>query len=154
MRRPRRFGCEGYPLSEQPKTWFEARTGETWNIYDKALLELVSQDDHLSLKVLSDLGDPSSWADAIGVLAPGHLRQRDVFTHIPKSIIRIARAGHAIIVGQGGAVIPQTLCPGERLRHPCAIPRGCDSGRWTEFAARELAGDPSHASDRRRPTWW
>jgi hypothetical protein len=47
-----------------------------------------------------------------------------VFTHIPTSIIRIAQAGHAIIVGLGGAVLTQTLCPGERLRHPCAIPRG------------------------------
>ena len=76
------------------------------------------------MKVLSDLGNPSSSADAIGCLVPGDLRQRDGFTHIPKSIIRIAQAGHAIIVGLGGAVLTQTLCPGERRRHPCAIPRG------------------------------
>jgi hypothetical protein len=76
------------------------------------------------MKVLSDLGNPSSSADAIGCLVPGDLRQRDGFTHIPKSIIRLAQAGHAIIVGLGGAVLTQTLCPGERRRHPCAIPRG------------------------------
>jgi hypothetical protein len=124
MLRPRQFGSEGYPLSEQPKTLFEARTGEPSNIYDKALLELVSQDEHQPMKVLNDLGNPSSSADAIGFLVAGDLRQSDVFTHIPKSIIRIAQAGHANIVGQGGAVITQKLCPGERLRHPCAIPRG------------------------------
>ena len=76
------------------------------------------------MKTLSDLGTPSSSADAIGLLVPGDLRQSHVFTPIPTSIIRIAQAGHAIIVGQDGAVITRTLCPGERQRHPCAIPRG------------------------------
>jgi cytidylate kinase len=105
----RRFGCEGYPLSEQLKTLFEARTGETWNIFDKALLELVSADEHLSMKVLTDVGNPSSSADAIGFLVPGYLRHSDVFKHIPKYMIRIAQAGNAIIVGRGGAVITQKL---------------------------------------------
>jgi hypothetical protein len=34
MLRPRQFGSEDHPLSEQPNTLFEARTGETWSIYD------------------------------------------------------------------------------------------------------------------------
>jgi cytidylate kinase len=105
----RRFGCEGYPLSEQLKSLLEARTGETWNIYDKALLELVSQDENLSMQVLSDLGNPSSSADSIGFLVPGYLRQSEVFKHIPKYILRIAQVGNAIIVGRGGAVITQKL---------------------------------------------
>jgi cytidylate kinase len=105
----RRFGCEAYPLSEQLKTLLEARTGETWNIYDKALLELVSQDENLSMKVLSDLGNPSSSADFIGFLVPGYLRQNETFKHIPKYIIRIAQAGNAIIVGLGGALITRTM---------------------------------------------
>ena len=105
----RRFGCEGYPLSEQLKTLLDASTGETWNIFDKALLEMVSQDEHLSMKVLSDLGNPSSSADGIGFLVPGYLRQSEVFKHIPKYIIRIAQAGNAIIVGRGGAIITQKL---------------------------------------------
>jgi len=105
----RRFGCEGYPLCEQLKTLLDARTGEIWNIYDKALLEMVSQDEHLSMKVLSDLGNPSSSADGIGFLVPGYLRQSEVFKHIPKYIVRIAQAGNAIIVGRGGAIITQRL---------------------------------------------
>jgi hypothetical protein len=70
----RLFGCEGYPLSDQLKTPFEARTAETWNICDQALLELVSQGEYLWMKVLSDRGNPSSSADAIGFLVPGDLR--------------------------------------------------------------------------------
>jgi cytidylate kinase len=61
------------------------------------------------MKVLSDLGNPSSSADGIGFLVPGYLRQSEVFKHIPKYIIRIAQAGNAIIVGRGGAIITQTL---------------------------------------------
>ncbi|HEY3383935.1 MAG TPA: cytidylate kinase-like family protein [Vicinamibacterales bacterium] len=105
----RRFGCEGYPLSEQIKTLLEARTGETWIIYDKALLELVSQDENLSVQLLRDLGGPSRSLDTIGFLVPGYRPQDEVFRHIPKHIVRIAEAGNAIIVGQGGAIITQQL---------------------------------------------
>ena len=105
----RRFGCEGYPLCEQLKALLEARTGETWNIYDKALLELVSQDENLSMKVLNDLGNPSSSLDPIGFLLPGYVQHSEVFKHFPKYILRIARAGNAIIVGRGGAIITQKL---------------------------------------------
>jgi cytidylate kinase len=105
----RRFGCEGYPLSEHLKTLMEERTGETWNIYDKALLELVSQDENLSMQVLEDLGGPSSSLDFIGFLVPGYVQHSEVFKRIPKYILRIALAGNAIIVGRGGAVITQKL---------------------------------------------
>jgi len=40
----RRFGCEAFPLCEQLKVLLDERTGESWNIYDKALIERVSQD--------------------------------------------------------------------------------------------------------------
>jgi len=105
----RRFGCEGFPLSEQLKTLFEARTGETWNIYDKALLELVSQDENLSMQVLKDLGGPSSSLDPIGFLVPGYVQHSEVFKRLPKYIVRIAQAGNAIIVGRGGAIITRKL---------------------------------------------
>jgi cytidylate kinase len=105
----RRFGCEGFPLGEQLKTLFEAHTGEIWNIYDKALLELVSQDENLSMKVLKDLGGPSSSVDPIGFLVPGYVQHSEVFKRIPKYIVRIAQAGNAIVIGRGGAIITQKL---------------------------------------------
>jgi hypothetical protein len=124
MRRPRRFGCEDYPPSGHLKTRFEARTGETWKIYDKAGLELVSQDEHLSRKVLSDLGNPSSSADAIGVLGPGDRRQRDVFRQ-PQS---------------PSAVPPPRLSPCRRMvsaRSPTA-PIHCR--QWTRRPLTPLGG--------------
>lgn len=101
----RRFGCEAFPLCEQLKDLLETRTGETWNIYDKALIERVSQDEHLSISVLEELGGPSRAIDRIGFFVPGYQSQPEVFRHIPKYLIRIAEVGNAIIVGRGGAVI-------------------------------------------------
>jgi len=105
----RRFGCEAFPLCEQLKGVLETRTGETWNIYDKALIERVSQDEHLSISVLQDLGGPSRAIDRIGFFVPGYQSQPEVFRHIPKYLVRIAEVGNAIIVGRGGAVITHDM---------------------------------------------
>lgn len=103
----RQFGCEGFPLAEQLKPLIESRTGETWHIYDKALLELVSERDDLPIEVLSGLGDPTRNVDRFGFLVPHYVAQSDVFEHIHRHIARLAVAGNAIIVGRGGAIITQ-----------------------------------------------
>jgi cytidylate kinase len=105
----RKFGCEAFPLCEQLKSLLDQRTGETWNIYDKALIERVSQDEKLSLAVLQDLGGPSRAIDRIGFFVPGYQSQPEVFRHIPKYILKVAEAGNAIVVGRGGAIIAHEL---------------------------------------------
>lgn len=35
----RQFGCEAYPLAERLKGTLDTRTGDTWTIFDKALIE-------------------------------------------------------------------------------------------------------------------
>jgi cytidylate kinase len=101
----RRFGCEAFPLCEQLKDLLDRRTGENWGIFDKALIERVSQDEKLSLSVLEDLGGPSRALDRIGYFVPGYQTQPEIFRHIPKYVARIAETGNAIIVGRGAAVI-------------------------------------------------
>jgi hypothetical protein len=105
----RRFGCEAFPLCEKLKELLDQRTGETWNIYDKALIERVSEDERLSLAVLQDLGGPSRAIDRIGFFVPGYQTQAEVFRLIPKYVLKIAEAGNAIIVGRGGAIIAHAL---------------------------------------------
>jgi hypothetical protein len=105
----RRFGCEGFPLAEQIKTMFEARTGEVWTIYDKALLDLVSEHEHLAPNLLADLGGPSRHADAVGFLVAGYVPQSQVFQRVRKHVLQIAEAGNAIVIGRGGAIITQKL---------------------------------------------
>lgn len=105
----RRFGCEAYPLAEHLKDLLDAATAETWVIYDKALLEQVSRDEDLSLKLFEDLGGPSRAIDSIGFLFAGHLSQDLIYRRMVRHIVRIAETGHAIIVGRGGAILTQNL---------------------------------------------
>lgn len=105
----RQYGCEGFILAERLKELFDARTGETWNLYDKALLEKVAADDKLSMQVLDHLGDASSRLDAIAFLFPGHTPHQEAFRHLPKYILEIAGKGNAVVIGRGGAIIAQSL---------------------------------------------
>ena len=105
----RRFGCEAFPLSEYLKDLLEERTGESWQIYDKALLERVSQDEQLSMELLQGLGGPSRAMDSLGFLFSGYRPHSEVFRQIPKYIVRIAEHGNAIIVGRGGAIVTHQL---------------------------------------------
>ena len=105
----RRFGCEGFPLAERVKALLDARTGETWTIFDKALLDLVSEHEQIEPKMFTDLGGPSRTIDALGFLVAGYVPHSQLFQRIPKHIVRIAEAGHAIIVGRGGAIVTQKL---------------------------------------------
>jgi len=94
---------------EHLKDLLDRSTGEVWTIFDKALIERVSQDEKLSLAVLTDLGGPSRALDRIGYFVPGYQTQPEIFRHIPKYVVRIAEAGHAIIVGRGAAAITHDL---------------------------------------------
>jgi hypothetical protein len=105
----RRFGCEAFPLAERLKELFESATGETWNVFDKTLLERVCQDEHLSRKLLDDLGGPSRAADSIGFLFSGYVSHKDAFRCLARHVVLLAEAGNAIIVGRGGAVITRHL---------------------------------------------
>ncbi len=105
----RTFGCEAYPLAERLKELLDAATREEWNIYDKALLERVSRDENLSLKLLEDLGGPSRALDSIGFLFSGHLSQDLIYRRMIRHVVRVAEDGNAIIVGRGGAILTQSL---------------------------------------------
>jgi hypothetical protein len=105
----RRFGCEAFPLSERLKALLEAATGETWTIFDKALLERVSHDEHLSMAALEDLGGRARAMDSFGFLFAGHVPQDALFRRIVKHLVAVAEAGNAIIVGRGGAILTQKL---------------------------------------------
>lgn len=105
----RRFGCEGFPLAERLKEMLEETTGETWIVYDKALLERVSRDESLSLALLEGLGGRSRAMDSVGFLFAGHVAHDAVYRRMVKHIVQIAEGGNAILVGRGGAILTQRL---------------------------------------------
>jgi cytidylate kinase len=116
----RQFGCEAYPLAESLKTELEKRTGESWTIFDKALIERVSRETHLSERLLGNLGDESHALDTLATLIPGWRTHSEAYEVLARYIVRIAQEGNAIIVGRGGAVVTQNLprCFHFRLEAP------------------------------------
>ncbi len=106
----RRFGCEAFPLCERLKDLLGEATGEAWNIFDKALLERVSQDEHLSMELLENLGGRSRAGDAIiSLFSCRHVSHDEAFRRLARHVMLIAQAGNAIIVGRGGAIITARL---------------------------------------------
>jgi len=104
----RSFGCEGFPLAERLKALAEEASGEPWNIYDRALIKKVAQEEGISMRILKNLGDTSRALEALGACVPTHVTHDKAFEKIAKYIVQIALVGNAIVVGRGGAI----LCAG------------------------------------------
>ncbi len=104
----REFGCEAFPMAERLKALLEEATGESWNIYDKTLVEKVASDEKLSLDLLSHLGDESHAQDVLRTHF-GYLTHDEAYAKVVKHLVQVARLGNAIIVGRGGAVVCQDL---------------------------------------------
>jgi hypothetical protein len=103
----RQYGCEGFPLAEKLKEIFEDKTSVEWNIYDKALLKKVSEEEDLSMRLLEGLGDMTKLLDSLPITIPGHTPHSQMYRRIAQHLIGIAKIGRAIIIGRGGSVITQ-----------------------------------------------
>ena len=104
----REFGCEGYPLAQRLETLLKEATGQPWTVFDKALVDRVAADEHLSRQLLDHLGDESHAQDVLRTHF-GFLTHEDAYARLVKHLVRIASAGGAILVGRGGAVVCQDL---------------------------------------------
>lgn len=106
----REFGCEGFPLAVRLKELFDEATHEPWTIFDRELVERVARDEEIAPRILRRLGDMPRALEALGFHAEGTALSQDVvYQKIIRCLIPIARAGNAIIVGRGGAVLCQEL---------------------------------------------
>jgi cytidylate kinase len=116
----RQFGAEAFPLAETLQSLLEKKTGDSWTIFDKALIEKVSSETALSEQLLTNMGDASKALDALATMIPGMHTHSDAFQVLARYVIRIALDGNAIIVGRGGAVLTQHLphCFHFRLEAP------------------------------------
>ena len=116
----RQFGAEAYPLAEILQDLLQKKTGDSWMIFDKALIEKVSRETALSKHFLTNLGDASKAFDALPTILPGMRTHRDAYQILAHYIIRIALDGNAIIIGRGGALLTQHLshCFHFRLEAP------------------------------------
>lgn len=106
----REFGCEAYPVAEQLKVVLEKKSGESWVVMDKALLEEVAKNHNLSEDMLKELGAKSSFLDEIvATFSPHWKTEKDHFRLICRQMLSLAEKGNVILVGRGGAIITQAL---------------------------------------------
>ncbi|HMK65861.1 MAG TPA: cytidylate kinase-like family protein [Thermodesulfobacteriota bacterium] len=116
----RKFGSEAYPLAEILKDLLEKKSGDTWTIFDKALIEKVSQETALSERLFTSLSMASKALEALASIVPGMASYSDAYKILTRYVVRIAMDGNAIIIGRGGAVLAQKLpnCFHFRLEAP------------------------------------
>ena len=105
----RQFGCEGFPLSLRLQALLEAATQEAWTIFDRALLDKVASDEGVSRRLLTDLEEEPLALEKLGFHPRGDLSPGEAFTKVALIITSLAKTGHVIIVGRGGAILCQDL---------------------------------------------
>lgn len=105
----RQFGCEGIPLCLRLQALLETETGQPWTIFDRALLDTVAVDEGVSRQLLPELGEPGHALEAFGFHPRGPLTADETFIKVAMLISKVARTGHAIIMGRGGAILCQGL---------------------------------------------
>lgn len=107
----REYGCEAYPMSVCLKELMEQKTGQTWAIMDKALLEEVARNHQLSEELVSRLGAQKSriFDEVLGTFSSRWKSDNDHFRLMCKHMFSLAEKGNAIIVGRGGAMVTQQL---------------------------------------------
>jgi len=106
----REFGCEAYPTAEKLKIILEEKSGETWALVDRTLLDEVARHHDLEADIFHNLGKRPRWLDDMfSSFSPKWKNEKDDFQLLAQKIVSIAAGGNAIIVGVGGAVVTQSL---------------------------------------------
>ncbi|RII31135.1 MAG: cytidylate kinase [Geobacter sp.] len=106
----REFGCEAYPMAEQLRELLEKKSGETWVLMDKALLEHVARTHNLLEENLQNLGEKSRFLDEmLATFSPRWKSEKDYYRLLCRQIVSLALIGNVIIVGRGSAFVTQSL---------------------------------------------
>jgi cytidylate kinase len=106
----REFGCEAYPMAEQLKAILDKKSGATWAIIDKALMDVVAKDHNLTENLLQSLGKKPRWLDEmLSTMTPHWKNEKDHYRLLCEQVAAIAEAGNAIIIGMGGAIVTHEL---------------------------------------------
>lgn len=137
----REFGCEGYPVAQGLQELLEKRTGQPWVVMDRALLEAVAKDHHLTAEILQNIGSKNRFLDDfISTFTPRWKSDKDYYRLLSSQIIALAQEGNVILVGRGAVILTQDTgnCFHFRIVAPMA------------FKARSIAARASLTADQAR----
>ncbi len=106
----REFGCEAYPVVERLQGMLEEKTGETWLVMDKELLQEVGRRHDLSEDILGRLGEKPTFLDEMfATFSPHWKSDKECFQLLCEHIVVLAAEGNVILMGRGGAYVTQEL---------------------------------------------
>lgn len=111
-----------------------------WSVFDKELLHAMAGNDEMRERLYQEMDERDmSWIESmLRYLFQGQSNPHDSFSRLAKTVLTLARGGHAVFLGRGADLI----LPGDRgLRVRIDAPR---AQRVDRFAAREEI-DPDDA---------
>ena len=104
----REFGCEGYPVALRLQELLEQRSGLPWVVMDRALLEAVAEDHHLSAEILQNIGRKNRFLDDfLSTFTPRWKSDKDYYRLLSRQIVALAEEGNVILVGRGAVILTQ-----------------------------------------------
>jgi cytidylate kinase len=115
----REAGAGGWALASSLVDLLNRRDRSTppWQSFDRALVERVAEDHHISERLIESLEDVShNWLkDILSALtvAPSELA---VYKRLAQTIRAIAQVGNAVIVGRGGVFVTRDMATGVHVR--------------------------------------
>ncbi|MBF0238941.1 MAG: cytidylate kinase-like family protein [SAR324 cluster bacterium] len=106
----REFGCEGYPLADILEKKLSAFQKNTWIVLSKDIMNKIAEDSGYSTHDLEKIkhvsGPFNSMISSIFGKTPD---QYEIFQYTKKTILHVAKQGHAILVGRGAACLTQDM---------------------------------------------
>ncbi|OHD70646.1 MAG: hypothetical protein A2W19_01205 [Spirochaetes bacterium RBG_16_49_21] len=116
----REFGCLGYNLGQTISQILndEFRHAPRWAIYERNILERLTEDMHISYELAETLTEKAkgSMADYFRMTFSKYPPEAVVYRKLVEIIRLIAANGHAIIIGRVGNVITRDLPKGYHVR--------------------------------------
>jgi len=106
----REFGCEAFPVAEEVVKLAEKKTGESWALIDKSLLDEVARNHRVAEEIILSLGDKPRFIDEMfATFTPRWKGDADYYRLLCEQIVMAATAGNAVIVGLAAAIITQEM---------------------------------------------
>jgi cytidylate kinase len=102
-----------------------------WPLFDKELLDAMSDDDAMRRRIYAsmDQRDLSWWEEALRSLMDGTFVKNDYFRRLCRTLLSLARQGHAVFLGRGADLI---LPADQGLRVRLAAPFELRAARFAE----------------------
>jgi cytidylate kinase len=106
----REFGCEGLPVAEKTQALLQEKTGSTWAVMDRGILDKVASNRDLSDEILTNLGEKNRILDDVmSTLFTNWSSDKETYRRLCNQILPYARSGNVIMVGIGAGVLTQNL---------------------------------------------